>query len=273
MRIGLNYTPAHISPEDWAEKVRMMGAAAACFPVNYQAEVKLIDSYIEAARAHDILLAEVGVWNSPFHPDPETARQAMEKCVHQLELAEYVHARCCANVSGAAGERWAGCYRENFTPRHYERVVRMAQDLIDRVKPQHTFFTLEPMQWMPPDSPEQYEQLLRDIDRPAFAVHMDAVNFVKDPWTYTHQEELLERCFTLLGSRIRSCHLKDCLLENGTTVAIHEVQPGTGEFNIRAYLKHIACLEKDMPVLIEHLPDQAAYQRALDYVHSLMTEK
>lgn len=270
MRIGLNCTPSHSSPEEWAKKVIAMGARAASFPVIYTAAQKLIDQYVEAAAAYDVLIAEVGIWNSPFVPDEKAAKAAWEKCVHQMELAEYVKARCCVNVSGAAGEVWSGCYRENFTPRHYERVVDMAQRLIDTVKPVHTCFSLEPMQWMPPDSPEQYVQLMKDIDRPAFKVHLDAVNFVKDPYTYTHQPELLDRCFALLGPHIRSCHLKDCLLEKGTTVAIHEVQPGTGDFDIPDYLRRIAALEQDTPVLIEHLPDEAAYQRALDTVNAML---
>ncbi len=273
MRIGLNYTPPHDSPEAWAQKVVAMGARAACFPVNYAAEQKLIDQYVEAAKTYDVMIAEVGVWNSPFHPDEHIARQAWEKLVHQMELAEYVQANCCVNVSGSAGPVWSGCCRENFSPRHYERVVDMVQRLIDTVKPQHTCFSLEPMQWMPPDSPEQYAQLLRDVNREKFGVHLDAVNFVKDPYTYTHQDEMLDRCFGLLGKHICSCHLKDCLLESGTTVAIHEVQPGTGEFDMQGYLHRIAAMDRDLPVLLEHLPGYDAYQKALDTVHALLKEE
>ena len=61
MRIGLNYTPPHDSPEAWAQKVVAMGARAACFPVNYAAEQKLIDQYVEAAKAYDVMIAEVGM--------------------------------------------------------------------------------------------------------------------------------------------------------------------------------------------------------------------
>ena len=270
MRIGLNYTPPHTTPEEWAKTVAAMGARAACFPVDYRAEQKRIDEYAAAAKAMDIMIAEVGIWNSPFHPDEAVARQAWEKCVHQMELAEYVQARCCVNVSGSAGEVWSGCCRENFSPRHYARVVDMAQRLIDTVKPKHTCFSLEPMQWMPPDSPEQYAQLIRDVDRKGFGVHLDAVNFVKDPYTYTHQDELMDRCFSLLGEHIRSCHLKDCRLERGTTVAIHEVQPGTGEFDMADYLKRIAALDRDIPVLVEHLETKEEYQQALDTAYGLM---
>lgn len=270
MRIGISARLPHTSPAEWAETLQRLGVRAACFPVDYTAPDRLIDRYVDAAAACDIRIAEVGVWNTPFHPDPAMAQSAREKCIHQLELADYVHACCCVNVSGAAGEVWYGCYRENFSPRQYERVVAFVQALCDRVSPRHTVFTLEPMQWMAPDTPEQYLQLLREVGRPSFGVHLDPVNFVRDPWTYTHPGQVLERCFTLLAPHIRSCHLKDCRLDPGTTVAIRETMPGTGVFPIRDYLQRVAALPGDIPVLIEHLPDQAAYEAALCTVGAML---
>ena len=122
------------------------------------------------------------------------------------------------------------------------------------------------MQWMVPASPQEYAKLLKDVDREGFAVHMDAINFIKDPYTYTHKCELLDETFELLGSKTRSCHLKDCILEPGTTVAIKEVPLGEGTMEIPYYLEKIAQLDEDMPVLLEHLPDMAAYDRAIDWL-------
>lgn len=60
MRIGLNFTPPHESPEQWAEILEDCGFRAASFPVDYRAPVGLIDAYTKAAREHDIRIAEVG---------------------------------------------------------------------------------------------------------------------------------------------------------------------------------------------------------------------
>ena len=54
MRIGLNFTPPHESPEQWAEILEDCGFRAASFPVDYRAPVGLIDAYTKAAREHDI---------------------------------------------------------------------------------------------------------------------------------------------------------------------------------------------------------------------------
>ena len=88
MRLGLNFTPPHETPEEWADILIERGYRAASFPVNYKAPAHVIDAYVKAAAERDIMIAEVGVWNSPHHPDPEQAALAREACLEQLRLAE-----------------------------------------------------------------------------------------------------------------------------------------------------------------------------------------
>ncbi|MFR6278256.1 MAG: sugar phosphate isomerase/epimerase family protein [Acutalibacter sp.] len=266
MRIGLNFTPPHESPEQWAEILEDCGFRAASFPVDYRAPVGLIDAYTKAAREHDIRIAEVGVWDSPHLSDPQRAREAQTRCLEQFRLAEYIHADCCVNVSGAAGDQWFFCYRENYDEALYAKNVEFLQRLCDTVKPQHTVYALEPMQWMLPWNPRQYLKLLRDVDRKGCGVHMDIFNFVRDPYGYTHQEELMEEAFSLLGSSIASSHLKDILLTTGTTVRIQETPLGTGQGKLGAYLHHLSLLPKDTPVLLEHLDSLDEYRAAMAFL-------
>ena len=78
MRIGIQYVLPHSSPEQWAEETANMGFRASVFPVDYTAPVSLIDAYVKAAEARDILIAEVGVWASPFSTDEKAAAKARE---------------------------------------------------------------------------------------------------------------------------------------------------------------------------------------------------
>lgn len=228
MRLGLNFTPPHSSPEDWAEKLYQKGVRATAFPLDYHAPVSQIDAYVQAAKERDILIAEVGIWNSPHHTDPR--------------------------------ERSLAVYAEN---------VAFIQFLCDEAKPRNTYYTLEVMQWMLPDSPEQYARFLQDVDRERFAVHMDAVNFVKDPYLCTHHNEVIDKAFRLLGPKIRSCHLKDFRLKDATSLMVEEVIPGTGMLDIPHYLACVGRLDPDMPVLLEHLSGEAEYDEALARVRSV----
>lgn len=272
MRIGINTSFPHSSPEEWADILKENGCRAVSFPVDYTKPVSLIDAYVKAARARDIRIAEVGIWDSPFQPDAWKAAQVKERSKEQLCLADYIQADCCVNVSGAFGENWSGCYRENFEDDSYQKTVELVQWLCDEVKPTHTFYTLEPMQWMVLDTPEQYLQLLNDVNRKEFAVHMDLINFIKDPYTYTHMEELICKSFALLGPHIKSCHIKDCLLMPGTTVAIREVPIGEGRMDLPLYLEEIGKLSPDIPVLVEHLPKLEDYINGVNAVKKLLAD-
>ena len=271
MRLGIQFTLPHTSPEQWVDEIREMGFRAAVFPVDYTAPVSLIDAYVDAAKAGDIEIAEVGVWNTPFTPDEKAAAAAKEKCMEQLRLADYIGARCCVNVSGAFGPVWYYCYPENFTETAYRKNVEWIQELLDTVKPEHTCFALESMPWMLPSSPEESLRILHDVNSPRFKAHLDICNLVRDPETYVHMDELIDRSFSLLGREIVSLHLKDIIMEEIYTVHITEVIPGRGRMNIPRYLQRIQELgDDDMPVMIEHLPDKASYAEALHYVSSVL---
>jgi len=273
MRFGLNASPQHNSPEEWAAILAKKGYRAASFPANYQTPISVIDAYVKAAKENDITIAEVGVWNNPHHPDPKEAALAREVCLEQFRLAEYIKAQCCVNVSGAAGEDWAFCYADNFTQKLYDENVRFVQDLCDKVRPRYSCYTLEPMPWMLPDSPEQYLQFIKDVNRTGTGVHMDAINWVKDPCIYTHKEDMIDRAFDLLGDYIKSCHIKDCRMDQGYTVAIREVPIGEGTFALAHYMKRIRQLSRDIPVLIEHLKDMEAYDKALAVCQTIYKEE
>lgn len=262
MRIGMSFVPEHRSPEEWAEKLRQKGMSAAVFPLDYHAPVSRIDAYAKAAAEAGLLLAEVGVWDSPFLPDAAKAAAAREKCLEQFRLAEYIGARCCVNVSGAAGPVWSGCYPENYSERLYGENVEFIRFLCDQVKPRRTCYTLEVMQWMLPDSPEQYRRLLDDVGRDSFAVHMDAANFVNSAYRYTHHNEVIDKSFALLGDRIRSCHLKDFRLDDGVSFAVREVPCGSGILDLEHYLRKIRALGGEVPVILEHLAEEEEYDRA-----------
>ena len=127
------------------------------------------------------------------------------------------------------------------------------------------------MQWMVPSSSAEYLQLIKDIDRPAFKVHLDPFNLIKDPYTYTHQKEVIDEAFDLLKDDMVGFHVKDVMLEQGLSVMIHEVQIGEGSFDHKYYLEKIDSLgDPDMPALIEHRPDPKDYEKALAYLKSLL---
>ena len=55
---------------------------------------------------------------------------------------------------------------------------------------------------------------------------------------------------------IKSCHAKDIILREQLTVHLDECRPGTGCLDYAIFLRELAKLDPDTPLLIEHLPHE-----------------
>ena len=273
MRLGISAAFPHRTPEEWADLHKEAGLGAVVFPLNWKANTADIDRYAEAAKSRGLVISEVGAWCNPMDPDPAKRRENRLHCLRQLELAEYVGAVCCVNISGAIGEVWDGCYAENFTEETRCEIVSYVRDLIDTVKPVRAKYALEPMPNMLPDSPEEYRKLLEEIDRPDFGVHVDIVNMLSSPRTFFGNRQLIRDTFAILGDRVCSCHLKDAVLEQRLTVSIRETECGTGGLDIGCYIREAERVNPEMPMIIEHLNTMEQYVRAIAYVKNLERQR
>lgn len=272
MRLGGPVFKSFANPDEWAAAIKKCGYSAAVFPIGPDAGDETAREYEEAARKAGIVIAEVGVWNNPLDSDHEKRRHAITACQRSLELAERVGALCCVNIAGSRGEQWDGPHEENLTDETFSMIVDTTREIIDAVKPRRTFYTLETMPWIFPDSPESYVKLIRAIDRKAFAVHLDPVNLVCSPQRYFNNAQLLKDCFKYLGPYIKSCHAKDIRLSGKLTVHLDEVCPGHGMLDYRVYLSELDKLGKDVPLIIEHLNTEEEALAARKYIMSTATE-
>ena len=269
MRLGIAASFPHSSPEEWAAKHSAAGLGAVVFPLGSDSPAQLVDGYAKAAAAYGLKIAEVGIWRNVFDPDEKKRAENRAYARRQLELAEYVGAACCVNISGAKGEVWDGFYPDNYSDRTYAEIVEYARSLLDDVKPVRTKFTLEPMPHMLPDSPDSYLELIRDVDRPGFGAHIDIVNMIVSPRTFIGSGDLIRETFSKLGPHVTSCHLKDAVLEHGLTVSIKETDCGRGGTDLSAYIAEADKVSRDMPMIIEHLSDLGRYADSVGYIKTL----
>lgn len=269
MRLGISTSLAGMNPHQWAEKLSEIGCGAVVFPVDCNADDKLIDEYVNEAKSHNLVIAEVGIWRNALDRDSQTRQKNMNYSVRQLELADRIGARCAVNVAGAFGPRWDGGYRDNFTKEAFDETVRMIREVIDRANPKNTYFTIESMPWMIPTGPEEYLKLLAAVDRERFSVHLDIINMINSPQRYFFAPEFLEECFSLLGDKIKSCHLKDIKLLDEYTFRLEECACGEGTFDIARYISLADSVDSQMPMIIEHLSDDEAYYESVKYVKSI----
>ena len=270
MRLGTSSPLKHGSAGEWAKNQVELGCRSLVFPLSANDPDGRIQEYVDAAKANDLLIAEVGIWRNAMSIDPEDRKAQRDYCVKQLQLADRIGARCAVNVAGALGPRWDGHYKENFTRETRAEIVKMVQEIIDRAEVTNTYFTLEPMPWMIPTGPEDYARLVEEVNRDRFAVHMDIINMTNSFERYYNPEALVDRCVELLGKRIRSCHIKDVHLKEEYTFQLEECAPGKGEFPLRYYVEKMSAIDPDMPVILEHLNTDEEYIHYMNYLKEVL---
>ncbi len=272
MRLGGAVFGKWDDPGGWLECVRRSGYRAAFCPVALDADDAEVRAYADAAAKADVVIAEVGAWSNPLSPDPEIRAAALEKCRSALALADRVGACCAVNIAGSRGQKWDGPCVDDLTEETFGMIVDTVRGIIDAVEPNRSFYTLEPMPWMFPDSADCYLRLLQAVDRPAFAVHFDPVNLICSPQRYARTGEVVREFVEKLGPQIKSCHAKDILLGEKLTVHLDEVRPGRGGFDFHTCLRELDKLGDDLPLMIEHLPTAQDYELAAKHLRSVAEE-
>ena len=270
MYLGISSSLAHTSPEDWAAKHRALGLKTVVFPVDCNAGEEKINAYKKAADNAGLSIAEVGIWRNTLAKDLDERKRMIDYAVEQLKMADRIGARCCVNVVGTPyGPRWDGGYRENFSDELWDMAIRMIQEIIDRAEPTRTKFSIESMPWMIPSSPDEYLQLMKDVDRPQFGAHLDVVNMITSPDRYFFNDRFLDECFEKLGDQICSCHLKDIRLKEEYTFQLQECVCGQGSLDIPRYIRLASEVRSDMPMIIEHLTTDEEYIESVKWIATL----
>ncbi len=248
------------------------GFRAAYWPLGDDADGETVDAYAAAAAAADVVIAEIGAWSNPISPDERMRAAALELCKRRLALADRVGARCCVNLAGSRGDDWDGPHPDNLSRDTFALIVDSVREIIDAVEPRRTFYTLEPMPWTLPDSPDSYLELMSAIDRRQFAVHLDPTNLINSPAKFYDNAGLLRECFSKLGPHIKCCHAKDITLAGELTVHLAEAIPGRGALDYRVLLTEMDRLDPDTPILVEHLSDEREYAAATAHIRRVAEE-
>ena len=113
--IRIAYQQHWNTPHLWNGHIGNASAGRRCkFSNQLQTGEDLVQSYVKAAKDHDLLIAEVGVWRNPVSPFEDVRTDAIEYAVGQLRLADSIGANCAVNVAGSMGNA-DGAYKDNFT--------------------------------------------------------------------------------------------------------------------------------------------------------------
>lgn len=269
VRLGGPVFDAPPDPDALARAHRALGYRAAYCPPLKLEDREHIRATARAFASHDVVIAEVGRWCNLLDPDPAKRAANMKTVTDGLALADEVGARCCVDIAGSFNPTvWFGQHPDNITPKFMAAAVENARAIIDAVKPRRARFCYEMMPWALPDSPDSCLAMIKAVDRPAFGVHLDPCNLVNSPERFYRNSELLRECFATLGRWIVSCHAKDVAWGPGYQVCFQEVPLGTGALDYAVYLRLLAALPSDVPLMMEHMKREE-YDRSRQHLFAL----
>lgn len=273
VRLGAPVFEKTNDPEALALAHRKLHYAAAYCPNVKTTDTDMIKAYAEAFAKQDVVIAEVGRWCNMMEADAAKRKVNMDNVTDGLALAEAIGARCCVNIAGSFNtESWFGPHPKNLSQDFFDAAVENARKVIDAVNPKRAKFGYEMMGWSYPDSVESYLKLLKAVDRDGFGVHLDPCNIINCPERFYRNTDLLNECFDKLGPHIVSCHAKDLTWDIEMNIHFREICPGKGALDYSTYLKRLATLPQQPPLMAEHLADAEAYDAARKYLLGLGKE-
>jgi sugar phosphate isomerase/epimerase len=268
--------PVFVGTDDlraWAGEHRRLGYTAAYCPPVGPDDTDMLAGLADATTDHGLTLAEVGLWRNLISPNEAQRRENIARAREQLSIAEKVGARCCVTFAGTrGGDKPWGPHEDNFSAETFDLIVETVREIIDEVRPSVAKFALEMMQTCPPDSAENYLELIKAIDRPAFGVHLDPVNLLMRPRDCYDSGRTIEHCFDVLGPWIVSCHAKDLCVEHGLALHLNECIPGTGLLDYPTYVRRLRKLGRSIPLMLEHLDGPEQYDQARKYVQGVIDQ-
>jgi len=273
IRLGAPVFGASDDPEELALAHREVGYRAAYCPRVGLDETDRIRDIREAFAKHDVVIAEVGRWCNLMDVNEDARRANLERVTEGLALAEAVGARCCVDIAGSFNpDVWYGPHPKNLSDEFFDLAVENARKIIDAVDPKTAKFGYEMMGWALPDTVDSYLRLIEAIDRDAFGVHLDPCNMINSPTLFYENTAMLNDVFDRLGPHIVSCHAKDLTWDVEMNVHFREVVLGTGSLDYATYLRRLAELPGDSPLMIEHLSGEEEYARSREYVFEIGRE-
>jgi len=254
-------------PVALAKEHRRLGYSAAYCPQAAASDSARVRAIRDAFAKENVVIAEVGAWRNMLDPDAVKRKENLQYVTDRLALADAVGARCCVDIAGSFHPTvWYAPHPKNLGKEFLDATVENCRKVIDAIKPSQTVFTIEMMGWSLPDSPDAYLKLIRAVDRKQFGVHMDVCNGINSPARFYENAVFIRECFNKLGRWIASCHAKDLAFVPEMNVHFVEVIPGRGEVDYKTYLREVAKLPHDAPLMLEHLKNAGEYDEGRAHI-------
>jgi sugar phosphate isomerase/epimerase len=235
-----------------------------------------------AFRDANIPIVAVSGYTNVTHPNPIKRKENINNLKTLLKFARDLGTPYVISETGTFNEESDWVYHEkNGTEEAYETLCEIITDLTKFAYNNGSVFLVENYVNNIIGTVDQLLRLFSDVNHNALGLLMDPTNYFSDANIDDIDGEL-NRIFNALGSYIKIAHAKDCkraedIAEKHANIDASESHtfrgagsvelpaPGLGILNYDLYLKRLAEICPNIPLIIEHL-DESDIPRAKKFV-------
>jgi sugar phosphate isomerase/epimerase len=229
----------------------------------------LADRVREAAAERNIALVAVSGTFNMIHPDAEARRDGLRRLGVLAGACKWLDASTITLCTGTRDpeDMWRR-HPDNASPEAWRDLLATMLEALQTAEEHGVILAFEPEAGNVVDSAEKGRRLLDEMGSPHLKVVIDAANLfdADDPARrLSHQEEILEEAFELLGGDLLLAHAKD-VKGSGEVVAA-----GKGDLDYGLYLKHLSEAGSDGPLVLHGLGEEEV-EDSLAFLRGKLTE-
>ncbi|CAI9409217.1 endonuclease 4 [Pleomorphomonas sp. T1.2MG-36] len=240
----------------------------------------------DAFRDANLPISCISGYTNIIHPDLDERRRRLDALKEIIRHARDLGTPYVISETGTYNTESDWVHDpKNKTEEGYETCVKVIEELAQEAYDHGAVFLVENYVNNVIGSVRELQRLFADVPHPGLGLLMDPTNYFDDAHI-GHIDETLNEIFDALGPKIRIAHAKDCKrAENAAEKhahidaseahtfrgagAVELPAPGLGSLNYELYLKRLAVLHPNMPLIIEHL-DEADVPRAKRFVDGVL---
>jgi sugar phosphate isomerase/epimerase len=235
-----------------------------------------------AFRDANIPIVAVSGYTNVTHPNPIKRKENINNLKTLLKFARDLGTPYVISETGTFNEESDWVYHEkNGTEEAYETLCEIITDLTKFASNNGSVFLVENYVNNIIGTVDQVLRLFSDVNHSALGLLMDPTNYFSDA-NIDDVDGELNRIFNALGNQIKIAHAKDCkrtenIAEKHADIDASESHtfrgagsvelpaPGLGILNYDLYLKRLAEVHPNIPLIIEHL-DESDIPRAKKFI-------
>jgi sugar phosphate isomerase/epimerase len=257
------------SPDALADRAARLGFHAISLGFDHRWTDADLLAIREAFDRESVDIVELGCYCNVLTPRPDEAERNLGRLQRALQAGALLNCDCATTYAGSTHpdpDQPFASYPDNWSDATWERLVQRVWALLDRVEDTGVCLCLEPHPATTLNSLENLVDLVADAATLRLRIALDPAALLT-PAAAAESAPALAEVFAALADTIAVARATDlALIEAGSHPHIAPAPLGEGVLDYPTYLKLLAALQLNTPLVVKHQPSDDACARSLAFL-------